>query len=152
MELAMSVHISLHIRKLGMKYVTMELGGKSPLIILNNAVERAMMANFFSTGQVCINGTRVFVHDSMKASFEKRLLEKIRFVRMGDVFDPSTNFGLLVSKVHYEKVSDTASKKIKQPSYTAALLGPAKSIYDSMKITRQEIFGPVTCILSILHD
>ena len=58
----------------GMKYVTMELGGKSPLIILpdtdiENAVDGAMMANFFSTGQVCTNGTRVFVPSSLKASF-----------------------------------------------------------------------------------
>jgi betaine-aldehyde dehydrogenase len=66
-----------------MKYVTMELGGKSPLIIcpdaeLENAVDGAMMANFYSTGQVCTNGTRVFVPRAMKAAFEKCLLEKIQ--------------------------------------------------------------------------
>jgi betaine-aldehyde dehydrogenase len=157
----------------GMKYVTMELGGKSPLIILpdadlDNAVDGAMMANFFSTGQVCTNGTRVFVHDSMKANFEKRLLEKIKFVRMGDVFDPSTNFGPLVSKVHYEKVLGYIRHGIEEDKATLLYGGPTKPLNvpqgcengfwirqtvftncsDSMKITREEIFGPVMCILS----
>src|SRR5262245_43841650 len=54
-----------------MKYVTMELGGKSPIIILpdaelETAADGAMMANFFSTGQVCTNGTRVFIPSIMK--------------------------------------------------------------------------------------
>src|SRR6186713_773729 len=80
----------------GMKYVTMELGGKSPLIILpdtelENAVDGAMMANFFSTGQVCTNGTRVFVPHSMKAAFEKRLLEKMDNIRALEPMDPNSN-------------------------------------------------------------
>ncbi|KZF22844.1 aldehyde dehydrogenase [Xylona heveae TC161] len=94
----------------GMKYVTMELGGKSPVLILpdtnlENAVDGAMMANFYSTGQVCTNGTRVFVPHSLKAPFEKRLVEKMDHVRAGHLMDPNTNFGPLVSKVHYDKVA-----------------------------------------------
>ena len=72
----------------GMKYVTMELGGKSPLLILpdadvDQAVDGAMMANFFSTGQVCTNGTRVFIPKDMKEVFEKKLLEKMDYIRPG---------------------------------------------------------------------
>ncbi|KAL1301842.1 hypothetical protein AAFC00_006027 [Neodothiora populina] len=155
----------------GMKYVTMELGGKSPLVILpdcevENAVDGAMMANFFSTGQVCTNGTRVFVPRSMLPDFEKVLLSKMPNVRSGDVFAPSTNFGPLVSKVHYEKVlayirhgidSDKA-KLIHGGADPASPKGANSAGFwvqptvftnctDSMKITREEIFGPVMCIL-----
>jgi betaine-aldehyde dehydrogenase len=157
----------------GMKYVTLELGGKSPLIILpdadlNNAVDGAMMANFFSTGQVCTNGTRVFVHDSMMANFEKRLIEEMEFVRMGDVFDPTTNFGPLVSKVHCQKVLDYIRHGIEEDKATLLYGGLTKpfnipkgdengfwvqpviftNCIDSMKIVREEIFGPVMCILT----
>jgi betaine-aldehyde dehydrogenase len=161
-----------------MAHITMELGGKSPLLILanaeldnaelDNAVDCAMMANFFSTGQVCTNGTRVFVHESMKASFEKRLLEKMDFVRMGDVFDPITNFGPLVSQVHHKKVVDYIWHGIHGDKARLLCGGFQKpsnmpkgcengfwvqptvftDCHDGMKITREEIFGPVMCILT----
>ncbi|RJE18794.1 Betaine aldehyde dehydrogenase [Aspergillus sclerotialis] len=154
-----------------MKYVTMELGGKSPLIILpdaelENAVDGAMMANFYSTGQVCTNGTRVFVPRSMKAAFEKRLLEKIQFVRLGPVFDEATNMGPLSSSVHYEKVTSYIRQGIESDKATLLCGGPDKpqvpkdlqngywvkptvftDCTDSMKIVREEIFGPVMSIL-----
>ncbi|KAK4570144.1 hypothetical protein LTR86_002224 [Recurvomyces mirabilis] len=156
----------------GMRYVTMELGGKSPCIILpdadvEGAVNGAMMANFFSTGQVCTNGTRVFVPESMLGAFEKRLLEKMVDVRPGDVMDPSTNFGPLVSEVHCKKVQkyiqhgievdkakllhgglgkpdlvqgvDTNGSWVKPTIFT--------NCTDNMLITREEIFGPVMCIV-----
>ncbi len=93
----------------GLKYVTMELGGKSPLIVLpdadvGQAVDGAFMANFYSSGQVCTNGTRVFVPRALKEEFERTVLEKLPFVRAGDLFDARTNFGPLSSNIHYEKV------------------------------------------------
>ena len=68
----------------GMKYFTGELGGKSPLIILpdvdlENAVNGAMMANFFSTGQVCTNGTRVGVKLWLMFSMNTELVSQFRF-------------------------------------------------------------------------
>lgn len=156
----------------GMKYVTMELGGKSPLIILpdadlENAVDGAMMANFFSTGQVCTNGTRVFVPEGMKAAFENRLLEKMAYIRAGDVTKTNTNFGPLVSAIHYEKVinyirhgTDVDKAKLlhggpERPSIPKALqqgywIKPTifTDCTDSMKIIQEEIFGPVLCILT----
>ena len=156
----------------GMKYVTMELGGKSPLIVLddcdvNNAVDGAMMANFFSTGQVCTNGTRVFVPQSMKAAFESLLLKKMSYIRAGDLKNPNTNFGPLVSKPHYEKVisyiehginKDRAKlihggtdrpKQLPQSYSKGYWVVPTifTDCTDSMKITREEIFGPVMTIL-----
>ncbi|KAJ5716794.1 hypothetical protein N7488_002440 [Penicillium malachiteum] len=154
-----------------MKYVTMELGGKSPLIVcpdadLESAVDGAMMANFYSTGQVCTNGTRVFVPRSMKAAFEKRLLEKIPFVRAGPLFDEQTNFGPLSSALHREKVVSYIRHGIENDRATLLCGGPEKpdvpkdlqagywvkpTIFtdcnDSMSIVKEEIFGPVMSLL-----
>ncbi|ETN43355.1 uncharacterized protein HMPREF1541_02514 [Cyphellophora europaea CBS 101466] len=155
-----------------MKYVTMELGGKSPVIVLDdckveNAVDGAMMANFFSTGQVCTNGTRVFVPRSMKASFEKTLLKKMEYIRVGDLAGENTNFGPLVSKAHYEKVKSYVQHGIDKDKATLIKGGVGKpanlpSQYangywleptvftdckDNMKIVQEEIFGPVMTIL-----
>jgi betaine-aldehyde dehydrogenase len=156
----------------GMKYVTMELGGKSPCIILpdadlENAVDGAMMANFFSTGQVCTNGTRVFVPKSMKSTFEKRLLEKMPYIRSLEPMDPNSNFGPLVSQLHYKKVLGYIQHGINVDKATLLYGGPSKpssipkgyenglwvqptvftDCTDNMKITTEEIFGPVLCIL-----
>ncbi|KAL9101058.1 MAG: hypothetical protein Q9187_009287, partial [Circinaria calcarea] len=156
----------------GMKYFTGELGGKSPLIVLadadlENAVDGVMMANFFSTGQVCTNGTRVFVPKDMKTAFERRLLEKILYIRTGDLTDLKTNFGPLSSQLHYEKVIgyikhgiDIDKAKLlcgglDKPNLPQDLskgywIKPTVFIdcTDSMQIVQQEIFGPVMCILT----
>ncbi len=156
----------------GMKYVTMELGGKSPVIVLpdanlENAVDGAMMANFFSSGQVCTNGTRVFIQKNMKQDFEKRLLEKMERVRPGDLMDPNTNFGPLVSGVHYDKVLtyiqhgieiDKAKLLYGGLEKPKAIKGLENGYWikptiftdcaDSMKIIQEEIFGPVLTILT----
>ncbi|KAF2644963.1 betaine aldehyde dehydrogenase [Massarina eburnea CBS 473.64] len=161
----------------GMKYVTMELGGKSACVVLpdadiDQAVDGAMMANFFSTGQVCTNGTRVFIPSSIKEEFEKKLLEKVQHIRPGDLFDLNTNFGPLVSKPHYEKVKsyikhgiETDKAKLlcggtEKPSWLASHPNKAYSngywvqptiftnCTDNMKIVREEIFGPVLTLLT----
>jgi betaine-aldehyde dehydrogenase len=156
----------------GMKYVTMELGGKSPCIILpdaelENAVDGAMMANFFSTGQVCTNGTRVFVPASLQTAFETRLLEKMSSVRPGPVMDPATNFGPLVSKPHWEKVTKMIQHGISNDKAKLIYGGTGvpdlpqgtnpngywvkptifTNCTDDMLISREEIFGPVMTIL-----
>ncbi|KAL9126117.1 MAG: hypothetical protein Q9217_004778 [Psora testacea] len=154
------------------KYTTMELGGKSPVLVLpdadvDQAVDGAMLANFFSTGQVCTNGTRVFIPVSMKAAFEKSLLDKMQYVRAGDLMDMSTNFGPLVSEVHYQKVLayirhgvevDKAKLLYGGPEKPAALGGMERGFWvkptiftdctDKMKIVQEEIFGPVMMLLT----
>ena len=87
----------------GMKHVTMELGGKSPLIIfddadIENAVGGAMLANMYSTGQVCSNGTRVFVQKGIKDAFLKRFLERAAKIKIGDPMDEETQFGPMISE------------------------------------------------------
>ncbi len=156
----------------GMKYTTMELGGKSPIIILpdadiEQAVDGAMMANFFSTGQVCTNGTRVFVPKAIKKSFEERLLEKMEYIRPGDLMDMNTNFGPLVSEIHYQKVMGYIKHGVEVDKATLLCGGAEKpealqsmedgywvkptvftDCKDLMKIVEDEIFGPVMTILT----
>ncbi|KHJ30368.1 putative betaine aldehyde dehydrogenase [Erysiphe necator] len=157
----------------GMKHITMELGGKSPLIILpdtdiEKAVDVAMMANFFSTGQVCTNGTRVFVHRTMKTAFERRLIEKMYYVRSLPPMHEKCNFGPLISEAHFRKVIGYIRHGISvdkarliyggankpsniPPPYTNGYwVQPTvfTDCTDDMKITKEEIFGPVLCILT----
>jgi len=151
-----------------LKDVTLELGGKSPLIILDDAdldraADIAMAANFFSSGQVCTNGTRVFVPASLKSAFESRILERVARIRCGDPLDESANFGPLASFAHMEKVLGYIRSGIEEGARLIAgggrLGGPlaagayvAPTVFtdcaDSMAIVRDEIFGPVMSILS----
>ncbi|CAI3936868.1 Acyl-CoA reductase or other NAD-dependent aldehyde dehydrogenase (AdhE) (PDB:1A4S) [Commensalibacter communis] len=151
-----------------LKEVTMELGGKSPLIIcddadVNDAVNIAMMANFFSTGQVCTNGTRVFVPASMKKAFEAKLLERVQHIHLGHPMDEKTNMGPLVSFQHMEKVlsymekgkqeganllcggSRETSKDFGKGAYVQPTI--FTDCQDDMSIVTDEIFGPVMSVL-----
>lgn len=152
-----------------LKEVTMELGGKSPLIVcadadLDKAADIAMMANFYSSGQVCTNGTRVFVPAELKAAFEAKVLERVDRIRAGDPLDENTNFGPLVSFAHMESVLGYIEKgkaegarllcgggrlqdgAFAQGAYVAPTVFTDCS--DDMTIVREEIFGPVMSILA----
>jgi betaine-aldehyde dehydrogenase len=151
-----------------LKSVTLELGGKSPLIIfgdakLDNAVSGALLANFYSSGQVCSNGTRVFVHRSIKASFLERLVKRVGAMRIGDPMDPATQVGALVSEQHMHKVLSYIDRG--RAEGAIALTGGmrvtsgelakgyfvAPTVFDNcrddMAIVREEIFGPVMSVL-----
>lgn len=151
-----------------MKHATMELGGKSPLIVFDdadveNAVGGAMMANFYSTGQVCSNGTRVFVQNGLRERFLDRLTARTKAIRIGDPLDPETQMGPLVSKAQHERVLDYIAVG-KAEGATLHLGGNVPSLQgfdggffveptiftdvkDDMRIAREEIFGPVMSVL-----
>lgn len=152
-----------------MKHATMELGGKSPLIIFDdadveNAVGGAMMANFYSTGQVCSNGTRVFVQRGIEDRFLSRLIERTKAIRIGDPLDPDTQMGPLVTKTQLDKVCGYIDIGKAEGAYLAyggdrpALQGfeggfwiePTifTGVTDTMRIAREEIFGPVMSVLT----
>ena len=148
----------------GMKYVTMELGGKSPLVIfddadLEGAVSGAILANFYSTGQVCSNGTRVFVQKGIKAAFLARLTERLTGVVMGDPLDPATNFGPMVSDRQRGIVEGFIAKGLaegarlvaggERPDIPGFFIEPTvfADVTDDMTIAREEIFGPVLSVL-----
>ncbi|GBU13458.1 betaine aldehyde dehydrogenase [Enterobacterales bacterium] len=152
-----------------LKEVTMELGGKSPLIIfpdanLDKAADIAMMANFYSSGQVCTNGTRVFVPAALKSEFEAKILERVQRIRLGNPTDQSVNFGPLVSFEHRESVLRyiesgkregarllAGGERITVGDYAhGAYVAPTvfTDCRDDMTIVREEIFGPVMSILT----
>lgn len=152
-----------------LKDVTMELGGKAPLIVLRDAdigraADIAMTANFYSSGQVCTNGTRVFVHRSRMAEIEAALLERVTRIRMGDPLDPETNFGPLCSFLHMERVLGFIRSGVSQGARLLTGGGRPRASHlargayveptifadcrDGMDIVREEIFGPVMSILA----
>ena len=148
----------------GMKHVTMELGGKSPLIIfddadLESAVGAAMLANFYSSGQICSNGTRVFVQKGIKDAFLTRLAERTGRIKAGDPLDDATQFGPLISAAQRDKVlSYIESAKSEgarlicggaQGNEGPLFVQPTgfADVADSMTIAREEIFGPVMSVL-----
>ncbi|PTU78058.1 betaine-aldehyde dehydrogenase [Pseudomonas indoloxydans] len=151
-----------------LKEVTMELGGKSPLIVfedadLDRAADIAVMANFYSSGQVCTNGTRVFVPRMLQARFEAKVLERVKRIRLGDPLSDATNFGPLVSYAHMESVLSYIEKgrsegarlliggtRVSDGDYAkGAYVAPTvfTDCTDAMTIVREEIFGPVMSIL-----
>ncbi|MFM0594961.1 betaine-aldehyde dehydrogenase [Paraburkholderia dilworthii] len=151
-----------------LKEVTMELGGKSPLLVfddanLERAADIAMSANFFSSGQVCTNGTRVFVQRSVMARFEALVLERVKRIRVGAPGEARTNFGPLVSAAQLQKVLGYIESGVQEGARLIAggqrLTDGhfAKGQYveptvfadcrDEMRIVREEIFGPVMSLL-----
>ena len=148
----------------GIKNVTMELGGKSPLLIfddadLEDAVSGAILANFYSSGQVCSNGTRVFVQAGIYDAFVTRMAERLHGVKTGDPLDPEVNFGPLVSAEQRDKVlgyiEAGKAEGARLVTGGAALEGPGfwvaptlfADVTDEMTIAREEIFGPVLSVL-----
>lgn len=153
----------------GIRHVTMELGGKSPLVIfddanLEDAVGGAILGNFYSSGQVCSNGTRVFVQSGIKDAFLARLTERLKDVKMGDPLDESVNFGPMVSKRQMEIVQGFIAKGIDEGARlvtggeragdTGYFLQPTvfANVTDDMTIARDEIFGPVLSVLDFDHE
>jgi betaine-aldehyde dehydrogenase len=152
-----------------LKSVTLELGGKSPLIVfedakLDNAVSGALLGNFYSSGQVCSNATRVFVHASVKEAFLERLVKRVSAMRIGDPMDPQTNVGPLVSEQHMNKVlgyiargraegarAVTGGERVTEGALAKGFF-VAPTVFDEcrddMSIVREEIFGPVMSLLT----
>lgn len=157
-----------------LKEVTMELGGKSPLIIfddaeIDNAVSAAMLANFYTQGEICTNGTRVFVHEDLYPAFIEKVLERTRNnIIAGDTLDPDTNLGALISSGHRDLVMDYIRKGIEEGATLACggeELAPAgveggyfvaptvfTGCTDDMTIVREEIFGPVMSVLTFRDE
>lgn len=149
----------------GVRYVTMELGGKSPIVVFDDAsvedaVGAAMLGNFYSAGQVCSNGTRVFVQKGIKERFLTRLAERTAAIGLGDPLDEATQMGPLVSAVQLEKVlgyievAKAEGARLVCGGGRAALnsgyyVQPTvfADVTDGMTLAREEVFGPVMAVL-----
>ena len=98
-----------------LKEVTLELGGKSPLIIfddadIDNAVSGALLANFYTQGEVCTNGTRVYVHSKVYDQFLEKASLRSKKIKLGDPMNPDTQMGALISSKHLNKVMSYIDK------------------------------------------
>ncbi|MFM5917345.1 MAG: betaine-aldehyde dehydrogenase [Novosphingobium sp.] len=151
-----------------LKVVTLELGGKSALVVfedadLDEAVSGALLANFYSAGEVCTNGTRVFVHRSVRDAFLAKLKARTEAMVIGDPLDPATQVGALISEAHMQKVLGYIDIGLQQGAKLLtggkrAMAGAlARGAFveptvftgctDDMTIVREEIFGPVMAVL-----
>ena len=148
----------------GIKHVTMELGGKSPILIFDDAdIEAAVggviLGNFYSSGQICSNGTRVFVQTGIKDAFLNRLAERLATAVIGDPQDPETSFGPMVSEAQMNIVLGYIQKGKAEGARLVAggsrldrdgfFVEPTifADVTDEMTIAREEIFGPVLSVL-----
>lgn len=148
----------------GIRHVTMELGGKSPLIVfddadLDDAASGAILGNFYSAGQICSNGTRVFVQRAALDGFVQRVARRAQAIRLGDPMDEATQMGPLVSRAQRDRVMDYVATGKREGARLvcggAAPPGPGffvqptifADVRDDMTIAREEIFGPVMCVL-----
>jgi betaine-aldehyde dehydrogenase len=150
------------------KAVTLELGGKSPILVfddakLDQAVSGALLGNFYSAGEVCSNGTRVFVQRKVKTPFLEKLAARVGAMRIGDPMDPATQVGSLISGEHMEMVLGYIERG--RAEGARVLVGGrrraegalAKGFFveptvfdgcrDDMSVVREEIFGPVMSVL-----
>jgi betaine-aldehyde dehydrogenase len=147
------------------KHVTMELGGKSPLIIfddadLENAVSGAILGNMYSAGQVCSNATRLFVQRGIKEQFIECFSERVQRIKLGNPLDMETQMGPLASQAQLDKV--LRYLKIARQEGARLVCGGSRDtdqkgffvkptifadVTDDMTIAQEEIFGPVASVL-----
>jgi len=151
-----------------LKDVTVELGGKSALILfqdtpIDQAVSAAMLANFYTQGEVCTNGTRVFVHDSLYDEFCAELKLRTENMIIGDPLEQQTQVGALISAEHMQKVlayieaAKSAGARLlcggrritSGPLAAGNFVEPTVFVDcdDRMPHVREEIFGPVMAVL-----
>ena len=149
------------------KRVTLELGGKSPTILLEdvdltNAIPLVVQAGFMNSGQACVAGTRILVPQSRKAEIETALAEAVAAVKSGDPRDNATEIGPMVSEKQWQRVQSYIRKGIDEGARLLAggegrpegtqdgwFVRPTlfADVNNQMAIARDEIFGPVLCVI-----
>lgn len=149
------------------KRVTLELGGKSPTVILDDAdssvaAAMAVQAGFMNSGQACIAGTRILVPRSRLAEFESAIAAEVAATRAGDPRDPATDVGPMVSRRQWERVQGYIRRGVEEGARLLVggegrpdseehgwLVKPTvfTDVRNDMVIAREEIFGPVLSIL-----
>lgn len=152
-----------------LKKVTLELGGKAPLLIFDDcdfeiAVQTAMDANFYTAGEVCSNATRVFIQKGIAPRIIDEMVKRTKAMRIGDPMSDDVQIGAIISKAHQQKVLDYIALGEAEGAQIAAggqkatpqgfengfFIEPTimTECQDDMRIVREEIFGPVMSVLT----
>ena len=150
-----------------LKKISLELGGKSPNIFFADAdfeaaVEGALFGVFFNQGEVCSAGSRILVERPIYGRFVDAIAEKARAIKVGPPLDRETKMGALVSREQFDRVrryQEIGKREAKLAAGGGAARGAAIDrgyfveptiFYDvdnSTRIAREEIFGPVACVI-----
>ncbi|RAS81133.1 5-carboxymethyl-2-hydroxymuconate semialdehyde dehydrogenase [Priestia endophytica] len=148
-----------------LKKTSMELGGKSPLIVFDDAnfdqaLDAAVWGIFSFNGERCTANSRVFLHKNIKDRFVKALKERVVNIKIGDPMDPSTQLGPLIEKNHFNKVKryieiakeegcevvqGTVLEEVKEGNFVPPTL--LLNATNDMKVCQDEIFGPVMAVI-----
>jgi aldehyde dehydrogenase (NAD+) len=151
-----------------LKRVTLELGGKSPTILLDDAaldlaIPAALVLAFMNSGQACAAGTRLLVPKSQLSEVKLGILEAMRAFPVGDPADPRTAIGPMVSQKQYDRVQSYIRKGIEEGAEVLVggeghpdgfeagyFVKPTVfvNVRNDMTIAQEEIFGPVLCVIA----
>ncbi len=146
------------------KRISLELGGKAPFIIMDDAdieaaAEGAVVGGFFNNGQDCTAATRIYVHKNVYNSFLKKFVLKTKKIKIGDQLNSGTDMGPLVSAKQRDRIEAYVESGLNQGA--KLVLGGKRvkgrgyffqptiftNVTQGMKICQEEIFGPVVCVL-----
>jgi len=154
----------------GMKKYSMELGGKSPVLVfedadLDRALDAALFTIFSLNGERCTAGSRIFIQESVYDEFVKKFAERARKLKVGDPENPDTQVGSMITRQHYEKVTGYIRIGIEEGAKLVAgglerpeglpdrvangqFIQPTvfADVDNKMRICQEEIFGPVVCL------
>ena len=167
------------VRAAGLKKFSMELGGKSPFVIFDDAdqaraLDAAIFMIFSNNGERCTAGSRILVQKSIYADFVSRFVERAKRISVGDPLQESTIVGPMISTAHLDKVRsyiDRGPKEgatlvcggVDRPSYAPDLPAAMRNgnfvwptvfadVDNRMKIAQDEIFGPVACLIPFENE
>jgi aldehyde dehydrogenase (NAD+) len=156
-----------------LKRVSLELGGKSPNIVfddadLDQAVNGVIAGIFSATGQTCVAGSRVLLQESIHDAFVERLARITKTAKVGDPADPATEIGPITTKPQFDKIRDyieiakkegarcvAGGRTLSGPGYGAGqFIEPTifADVTNDMRIAQEEVFGPVLSVLKFKDE
>lgn len=160
----------------GMKKYSMELGGKSPVLIfddadLDRALDAALFTIFSLNGERCTAGSRIFIQETVYDEFVKKFAERAKKLKVGDPANPDTQVGSMITRQHYEKVTGYIRIGMEEGAKLVAgglerpeglpdrvangyFIQPTvfADVDNKMRICQEEIFGPVVCLGSFKDE
>lgn len=149
-----------------MKRVSLELGGNSPLVVLDDAdlelaVKAAVFGKFLNSGQICMSINRLIVDERLYDEFVDRFVDRVRNLKMGDPNDPDTDIGPIIDRdqlnshlKHIEQAHQEGARQLLGGDPEGLMLPPHVfvDVNNQMSIAREEMFGPIVSILKVRDE